>query len=150
MNYPRETIITALFAQLQLAQLDGDYAFVTASRKFRSWDDVAATEQPAMFLVEGNEFATEQNSYGETKWRLRMILWVYCTHSPEADAPGTLLNNLLDSVEQSIKPDPGQKQTLGGLVGNCYIEGDVLKSVGSLPDDTQSIAVVPILIETGV
>lgn len=150
MNVPRETICDAVLALLATAQLDGQPAFVTTSRKFVQWDQVSESQQPAQYLVEGSEHASEQNSYGETKWRMRLVLWVYCLHSPETDVPGTLLNNLLDSVEAAIMPPPGQTQTLGGLVANCYIDGEVLKSVGNLPDDVQSIAVVPFTIETGI
>ena len=54
MNVPREAICDAVLAQLATAQLDGQPAFVTTSRKFVQWDQVSESQQPAQYLVEGN------------------------------------------------------------------------------------------------
>jgi hypothetical protein len=149
MNVSREQIFDALLSQLNTATLDGTTAFVTASRKFQQWDQVDSANRPALFVVKGFEHAS-QNTYGETKWRIKAVAWIVCDHSADSDTPGALLNNLLDAVEAALAPTDGLNQTLGDLVTNAFIDGEVVVSEGSLPDDTTSIAVLPITIETGV
>ena len=156
MNSPRESIFESLLAQIATATLPDasgtpQPAFVLTSRKYQQWDQVPAVNQPAAFLVKGFEHAS-QSTYGETKWRLKAILWIYCQHSPDpASVPGASLNSLLDSVETALRsPDGSGRLTLGDQVVNAYIDGEILVSEGSLPADTQSIAVVPILIDTGI
>jgi hypothetical protein len=150
MQNPREAIFEALLAQLATAQLNGDPAFVTLSRKFQQWESVPDANQPAGFLLKGFEHAN-QRSYGETTWRLRALFWVYCLHSPDSSSiPGAMLNELLDAIEAAMLPPPGGLQTLGGLVTHAYIDGDIIVSEGSLPEDRQSIAVVPISMDTAI
>ena len=154
MNSPREAQFSALLSLVASAQdSSGRPSFVTAARKFVQWEEVADSETPALFLTKGFEHASQERTYGETKWRVRALLWVYCLHSP-ADPnaiPGTLLNNLLDSVEAALAPPPYlDRQTLGGLVSHAYIDGEIVISEGMLPDDRISIAVVPVTLETGV
>lgn len=151
MNSPRDAQFDALLAQVTTATLNGAPAFFETSRKYRHWDDVPDAELPAAYLTKGFEFAS-QNARGETKWRLKALLWVYCFHSPDSGTtPGTALNNLLDAVEQALKPPVwDSRQTLNGLVEHCFIDGEVIVSEGSLPNDRRSIAVVPIVMETGV
>lgn len=151
MNFPRDTYFQALFKQLGTAtNLDATPLFETLSRKFESFDEVDPARQPAGFLDEGNEHGDDSRSIGENKWAIKAVLWCYLTHSPEDEAPGTLVNDFLDRIEACLRPAPGRKQTLGGICNRCVISGEVLKSVGKLPNDRQSILVVPILIETGI
>jgi hypothetical protein len=150
MNVTRESIFEALLTQLATAQIAGSAAFVTLSRKFEQWDAVPGVNQPAAYLVKGFEHSS-QGTYGETKWRLKALLWVYCQHDPTSDSPGAQLNNVLDAVEQVLLPPPGfDRQTLGLLVANVYIDGEVIISEGSLPEDLTSVAVLPITIDTGI
>lgn len=156
MNVPREDILNALEALLQGARFwagpsAGQLAFVTFSRKYRSWDAVSEAEMPAGFLLGGFENADQQRAYGETTWKKKAVLWLYTSHEPTSDAiPGTALNYLLDAVEASLRPRDGENQTLGGLINHCYISGEVPMSEGQLPNDTKSVAVVPIVIDTGI
>ena len=51
----------------------------------------------------------------------------------------------LDALEEALAPPPGfDRQTLGGLVHYCRIEGRVVKDPGDL--DGQGLALVPIKI----
>lgn len=152
MNSTREAQFNALLALVAATQLNGVAAFVLSSRKFQTWDEVADANLPAVFLTKGFEHASQERSRGETKWRVKALLWIYCAHSPDSDAiPGELLNNLLDGVEAQLKPAPYDgRQTLGGLVDHAYIDGEVIVSEGVLPTDRVSIAIVPVVLETGV
>jgi len=48
--------------------------------------------------------------------------------------------------QASLKPSPATlgRQTLGGLVSNCYIDGKIMKDPGDLDGD--GIAVIPVKI----
>lgn len=151
MRVPRETIFAALLTKAQTAVLNGNPAFVTSSRKFRSWDEVNPVEMPALFIASGNQNAMQQAQYGDIKWRIRALAWIYCMHSPDSETiPGTDLNYLLDAFEEALKPTVPGRQTLGGLVTHAYIDGEIMISEGSLPNDTKSVALIPITIDLGV
>ena len=47
-------------------------------------------------------------------------------------APITILNALVDAGEAAIAPNPLGKQTLGGLVSHCWIEGNIMKNPGDI------------------
>jgi len=151
MNYPDEQIYAALFALLDATLLNGSRAWMTSSRKWQSWADVSPSNQPALFMREGRQRATQNEANGLTEWKLRATVWIYCQHpQDQGSVPATLINNLLTAVKNQLSPLPGlDAQTLGRLVTNCFIEGDVLIDEGIAPQDTQSIVVVPISIVTG-
>lgn len=152
MNSPRNAQLDALLARVSTAQLNGQPAFVTTSRRFRHWDEVSDAETPCCFITKGFEFGNQDRSRGETKWRSKALFWIYCLHSPDADSiPGALLNDLLDAVDAVMMPAPYEDRvTLGNLVDHAYIDGESIVSEGSLPSDRMSLALVPITIETGV
>lgn len=151
MNVPRETVFQALFERIAFAKIGADPAFVTTSRKFRWWTEVPEAMQPALYQQQEDQRASSDKNYGETLWGLRAIWWIYCQHSPDDEVvPSTMMNGLMDAVETALLPDPSGRQTLGGLVEHCYIDGDVVWDEGLVPSDIQSVIRVPILIRTGV
>lgn len=153
MHANLEDIFAALFAVVQKATINGNPAFVTTSRKFQIWNNVPAGAQPALFQRQGNLRASQAQTYGLTKWGLRCTLWIYCKHSPDSGSiPSQVLNGLVNAVDDILSPRAQgfPPQTLGGLVTNCYIDGDAIYDEGEAPDDTQSICVLSIFIDTGV
>jgi hypothetical protein len=152
MNTPRETIFEALLAQVATAAFaNGAPALQTASRKFVDWTQCPPGDQPAAFLVHGFEHASQGRATGQTSWRVKAVLFVYCQHSSDSQAiPGQQLNEVLDAIENALKPPPwDDRQTLGGIVAHAFIDGEIPISEGSLPDDTTSVAVIGITMETG-
>lgn len=143
MNASREQVFSVLFSLLS-----GAAGFATTSRRLRLPSDVPAGQQPALFLSQGDEDA-DQASFGATRWRLSAHVAIYVNAGADPNvAPDTLLNPLVDAVEMALTPvPPGAKQTLGGLVDHCYIDGKVVRDPGVL--DGQAFAVVPLTIVTG-
>jgi hypothetical protein len=49
-------------------------------------------------------------------------------------------------VDAALKPGPaaGGRQTLGGLVSHCYIDGKIMKDPGDIDGD--GVAVIPVKI----
>ena len=155
MNVPREQILEALLTVISGACINNAPAFVTISRKFQMWDAVPAGQQPACFLrqLPGKVEQTGSNeAFGLNRWTLRCGIWIYAKYSPASGViPAVLLNNLIDAVEKAILPSPVfPTQTLGGIVVNCWFDGDVVIDEGNLPSDDQAVAMIPISIRTGV
>jgi hypothetical protein len=139
----REPIYEALFALLA-----GSASFVTTSRRLRHWSDVAAAEQPALFMAQKSETA-EQKRGLPTKWICDVDAYVYCHALDELTAPTTVLNPLLDAVEAALAPQAGgdlaaNTLTLGGLAYQAWINGKIETDEGTLGG--QSVAIVPLRI----
>lgn len=135
----REPIYTALFEKV--ASLPG---IVTSSRRLKHWNDVSPADQPALFQAQAGENAMVKTGF-PTKWNLDVELYLYCHAGNDSDAtPATDLNNLLDAIEEALKPDHSGYQNLGGLVFDCRIDGKVETDEGTL--GPQSVAIIPIRI----
>jgi hypothetical protein len=139
----REDIYAALFAIVQTAATAAGAK--TCSRKLRHWDDVKASEQPAIFQVQRTE-SSNQKLKVPAIWTLNIDLYVYVNTSDDPRAaPSTLLNPIIDALEAVMPPDEekaGGPQTLGGLVSHCWIAGTIETSEGVLGD--QEVAIIPV------
>lgn len=138
----REPVHAALFAKLE-AIAD----FKTASRRFKHWTDVNPPDHPALFLTSRTEVATQKPVIGTPVWDIAFDVALYVhTGGDVAVAPASLLNTLLDAIEKAMRPDDlaKNKNTLGGLVEHCWIEGQIQTDEGVLGD--QGVAIVPILV----
>jgi hypothetical protein len=135
----REAIYQALFDLVK--DLSG---FVTTSRRARLVKDVAAEEQPALFLEEGPGETVQHQGQGlPAKHFLYVDFGFYARLDEDKSvAPGSILNPLIDAIEAALDPDPDEDQTLGGLVEYCRISGKVLKNEGLL--DGQASVVIPV------
>jgi hypothetical protein len=148
MNVSREAIMSALFALLSGATFaplsDGNTGFVTKSRRLKLWTDVG--EQPAIFMAEHSENPSYQAENSPQKNSLDVEVYVYFK-TPVTDEvkPAIDLNSILDGIDAALAPSiTTGKQTLGGLVSHCRIDGKVLKDPGDI--DGQGLAVIPIKI----
>lgn len=130
-----------------LRQFQGVAPWVTISRKFRMWDAVKVFERPALFLL----FNGEERTHGDgeshpPKIIMEVTAFVYITSPPGTPVPSTQLETLLDKFDQALAPSPlmGSKQTLGGLVSHCWIEGKTLLVPGDIESD--GLAIIPLRI----
>jgi hypothetical protein len=121
----REAAYVALFGLLQT--LKGAGKFATVDRRLRTLDDMQVPELPALFMTVGNQ--TRRVRAGLPPRRtLGADIYVYAA-SPDAKlASATILNPLLDLVENALEPQGvfQPQQTLGGLVAHAWIEGTIL------------------------
>jgi hypothetical protein len=135
--------------EAQLAKVKNVYPFKTVSRRARIWTNVTPAEQPAIFLVKVRE-TLDQTTWGAPRYRLAYLALCYL----RADAapnliPEVEINKVLDAVDGVLlATPPGEKQTLGGIVENCWIEGDIMIDTGIL--DQQIVIVIPVSIVTGI
>lgn len=145
----REAILGALFALGQSIQWDSPArGWVTTSRRVKLFSDVPDELQPALFQAEHGE-VTSQTSNMPYKWVLKAEWIIYqCTGNDPNAVPAIENNKILDAVQAAFAPqpsDPGypKRNTLGGLVHHCYIDGSVFKDPGDI--DNQGMMVIPIL-----
>jgi hypothetical protein len=134
----RELVYAALYARLLTIP-----GIVTTSRKLMHWADV--TEFPAMFQAQKSETVSKTKGV-DTK--LEMMVDVYVYVKVEDGQPSSpALNDMLDKVAAAIAPIPGSdnKQTLGGLVEDCVLRGQILTDEGTLGE--LAVAIIPIQIQ---
>jgi hypothetical protein len=150
MKNSREVIMAALCARLAGAQfstpINGHESWAILSRRVKLWSDVATADQPALFVTEHGEniaYASE-NAPGKTVLNVDLFVYVAGANDP-CVVPARDLNIALDALCAALAPDPAiGRQTLGGLVHHCRIEGRIVKDPGDL--DGQGLALVPIRI----
>lgn len=137
---PREAIMQALFALVS-----GSASFVTASRRIRLWGDVASGEKPAIFMYERDDNYTNGKNYLPIV-EMNVDLYIYIDAGKDLSiAPITVLNPLVDAIDAALAPSKVTgKQTLGGLVSHCYIDGKIMKDPGDLDGD--GLALIPVKI----
>ncbi len=140
----REAIFTALFELVTEV-----HEFRTSSRRLKLWNDVPRNERPALFQAEHAELHTRQ-SETSGKRELNVSLFVY-TDASDKKTPGSIeLNEILDALEDALKPTGADmvfrgRQTLGGLCEHAFIDGEVFKDPGDLDDDGMLIVPIKIL-----
>ena len=142
MAATREQIMSALFALVS-----GSASFVTASRRLKLWGDVSSAEKPAIFQYERDDEYKGADRHLPPTVTMNVELYVYTAPGMDSGiTPVSILNPLLDAIDAVLKPGPGAggKQTLGGLVSHCWIDGKIMKDPGDLDGD--GIAMIPIKI----
>lgn len=134
----REPIYQALFDLIA-----GIENIATCSRILQHWDDVSPNNQPALFVAQDSQ-AAEQVTGFPTKYILGAKLWIYTHRDSNGIVPSAQINNILDAVDRALAPLPAtdNKQTLGGLVHHCWIDGAIETDEGLLGN--QAVAIVPI------
>lgn len=144
----REQVSIALFNLLKTSS-----TYPTSSRRIQLFDDIASVQKPALFLLEEPEvhFRNKMPTPAIRTLEYTVYIFVQTDASLGADAtnvPITQLNNLLDLIDPVnggvLKADDiyQNRQTLGGLVYDCYIEGVVKKIPGDF--DNQGVMEIPI------
>jgi hypothetical protein len=146
MSGPRETAIAALQSLVAVA-----FSWTTGpSRRLKLWADIPLSQRPAVFLFEGgNENHTFSNSINP-KRVMEVKLFVYI-NAKDMSVPGAIqLNNIMDALDAVFMPQGADLQagrnTLGGAVYNCKIEGQILKDPGDLDGDGLLIAPVKLIL----
>ena len=138
MSLVREPIYSALFAQLSAIA-----GLVTTSRRLLHWSDCSPNMQPALFMTQGTQKSQTQQKGLPYKWDLLVKVWIY-VNVPDGTSPDPVVNPILDQITALLTPANGNKLTLGGLVDEVIIDGDIETFEGTL--GSQEVAIVPIRI----
>ncbi len=114
----------------------------TVSRKLKHWNDVPASQQPAVLMHEQYEEAIQGKGL-PVQWKGYVEIYLYTNTGGDADAiPAIEMNIWLDKIEAVFRPLAGRVNTLGGVVQHCWIEGQIQRFEAIL--DNQSVAIVPL------
>ena len=116
------------------------------SRRVKLWDDLPA--QPALCQAEHGE--TLVNGLTPPYLRILKAMWLIFHKVDDGEIAATTDNQILDAVELALKSVPGdvgypERNTLGGIVENVFIDGAIIKVPGDL--DGQALIAVPISIQ---
>ena len=137
----REAIYQALFARVSTAA-----DFATATRRVKEYADVDQATQPAILQVELGEKWAEPGTPPQLV-TLRARFFIYCESNDPTEPVSTQINNLLDAVVSALAPpDIEERQTLGGLVYNVAIAGEITITEGL---SGQSEAAIPLELMLG-
>ncbi len=136
----RESAIAAL-----LGVLAGAYPWkLGPSRRLKLWNDVPASSRPACFLFEGGQDTYSWTEGAVPKRVIDIKLFVYLNAKDPSITGGLLLNTVMDALDSAfaIKGTDALtgRNTLGGTVYSCRIEGKVLKDPGDIDGDALLIA----------
>lgn len=146
-----ERIFTNLFALLAATQSlvdgapSGQPAFVTTGRKLPQVSNVAGAQQPALYMLEGEQDVLEK-AIALAKYELHCAAVVFFRNTGgDAGIPSTQLNDLRDAVVFQLQqrtlatdgatviPLPAAlRQTLGGVVYHARLKGRILANEGLL------------------
>lgn len=144
-----ESIMQALFALAQTANTP-ETPFTIMSRRMRHFKDVTPEEIPAFFQFQNPVRETTGGVRKLPKEIIGVSWFVYLPKSQSIDdVVSPALNNYYDALSNVLlSPIGGLPQTLGGLVTQCYKDGQGLTDEGLL--DTPSLIHIPIKIITGI
>lgn len=144
MTVTREQVSEALFSLLQTS-----YVYPVASRRFLSWDNVGSSAKPALFMLEYEEIHSRNKQPTPASRILMIEVLIFISDGLDPNTvPITTLNDLIDAIDPVsggvLKADDilQNRQTLGGLIYDCYIDGTILKVPGDV--DGQGMATIPI------
>jgi hypothetical protein len=148
MTPSRDSIFAALLVLLKGVGIFTPTSYV--SRRFVLWDQLSPEQFPALILWEPGETISWPGEPLQ-KGVLRGEAIIYVQGSPDLTVNNvTALDNLLDAIDAVLKPAGADaqkgRQTLGGLVQHCRIEGEIVKASGDT--DNISLLIVPIRILT--
>ena len=149
LSVSRETVMQALWAKLTAATfsqpVNGHTTWVLTSRRVKLFSEVAKEDRPCLFMAERNETPAYRSENNTQVLTMDVMLFVYTDASDPNYTPAIDMNVIMDALDAALSPGPGvQRQTLGGLVSHCRVEGQVLKDPGDIDGD--GLLMVPIKI----
>jgi len=132
MNVAREAVMAALVALLEgvafASPVNGQTGFVSVSRRLKLWSDVRSRSARAVRdRASRTAELSERGAADEDDAECRPFHLHRRQRQKHHSAAA--LNTMMDALEAALKPQPSDnnRQTLGGLVSHCRIDGAVLK-----------------------
>ena len=144
----RQEIFTALFNLLQtLPPPTGSNQWNTFTQTVKEWTDYDASEQPVMTLARGAQnFILKAPGILRVHFKVALLIYFRADGFLTTNTyPDQVTDSMLDSIEQLFTPQGvDQYLTLGGIVQNCWIDGNIYSDPGI--NDPQCVILVPISI----
>jgi hypothetical protein len=138
----REAAGAALFNLLKTAT-----GINNAQRKITVSADTNSADLPVLEVFVKSEQGERRGVGLPILWTIHCMAFIFVSTVDPGNLAETQLNNLLDSVEAALKPSPATgKQTLGGVVFDCRINGPIEREPGFMSGI--GAAAIPIEITT--
>jgi len=122
----------------------------TVTRVWQPWDQVAEIAQPAIVIVEPREKETARRGQQPSLiLQTLLVCYIQCDPNDLANPPNTRINNFLKAIRTALLPQGTDvavnAQTLGGLVSDAFIDGEIVKDAGIL--DNQGSLMIPVSLQ---
>lgn len=143
MGAMREQIMSALCARIFAI---GN--FKTTGRRALLWSKVPIDKQPACFVQNVKETTEHPNTMlAVRRMYIDVVFYQQVGSNPDAE-PSAAINGLLDALDAALAPDDDLTNmlTLGGIVQQCWIEGDTDIDQGGLDGQVKVIVPLQILV----
>ena len=146
LSQKRENVLSALFSLMSGVSFSlqgGAGGFKTVSRKLKHWSDVSVSDRPALFMSCHGETPVYRAENLPAYQKLSVHVYVYLSTRDVSIIGDIDISSILDAFDAALSPGPGeQRQTLGGLVSHCRVDGDILRDPGDL--DGEGLIIIPI------
>lgn len=130
----RETIYQAFFNLVSQAP-----GLVTASRIPMIYEQVAAEQKPFLFVEQVGENPLRAGAGMPYKWELDVAIGLYVFSGNPNVAPVSVMNPILDAIEQMLAPSPTLGiQNLGGIVYEARLLGSGKEAAGAIAENAWS------------
>lgn len=115
-------------------------------RRLKLWTDVPAMSRPACFLFEGGQETYSWSEGAVPKRAIEVRLFIYLNAKDPGVTGAALLNGVMDALDAAFALGGADlatgRNTLGGAVYHCRIDGKALKDPGDLDGD--ALLIVPV------
>lgn len=123
------------------------YAWKTGpARRLKLWSDVPAISRPACFVFEGGQETYSWSESAKPKRAIDVKLFVYLNAKDPTIVGAALINDVMDALDDAFSLSGADlamgRNTLGGAVHHCRIDGKTLKDPGDLDGD--ALLIVPV------
>lgn len=148
----REEVSLALFNLAGTATIASAPAFKFKSRKLVLWADCPLERRPALYMAERIQsyMGAERPVPAKRTWNYSFFIYTNAKNATDTNPGSAILNPLLDALLAALAPTGAdlmqQRQTLGGLVNNAYVDGDVFFDPGDIDGDGMAIVPVKVLV----
>ena len=146
IQFDPENISIALFNLL----LTANFTFNGSDRRGQITQNIDTANMPYLSLIETGGRQVESQAQGLEKWILDYTVLVY--FQPDAtptSIPATQINAAWKALVEIMRSVPfAQRQTLGGIVDNAWIEGEIEIGTGILGQ--YAILALPIKVDCGI
>ncbi len=141
----REAAFSALFAAVSAA-----YPWGVASRRLKLWSEVPAALRPALFQLESGPETYQWPTPAAPKRTLEAKLFLYFDARDPATPGASAINAALDALDAALAPIGADvalgRQTLGGAVHDCKINGVPVRDPGDLDGDAIAVVAVRVVL----
>jgi hypothetical protein len=136
--------------QALLALIASAYGWASPpARRLKLWSDVPPAARPCCFLFEGGRETYAWTNGAAPKRTIEAQIFAYLDAKDPGACGAAALNDVMDALDAALVPSGAAalgRQTLGGVVYNCRIDGAPFKDPGDLDGDALLIAPVKLIL----